>query len=354
MDKMFKRSILGAAVAAVAAMGSAAPVMANENVEIYGQAAISFWVIDNKEGDTTTDVDNESRLGVRGSKDFKNGPTFIWQMESGNVGDKGDDGSFGVRDTFAGFEFDAGKLRFGRVLTPLYEVVDWPYANPGLGTVWDGNTDIAAGANLDRQNDQFRWDSKNYNGFSYDISVGHQGDNTSDEIFYSAAVHYTAGIFTGHLAYQLDNGIQDSEKDVAKKKFLGSADRTSLLAGAELHFENGFSLMGAVRSMQSDYDTTQTLNGLAGVNDEDQLAYSLIGQYVTGDWLFKLAYAGTTELDSNKGETKETEDQAITARVLYNIDPSAVVYTDIRSYDMNGNTKDKDLTRWGVGVEYYF
>ena len=62
----------------------------------------------------------------------------------------------------------------------------------------------------------------------------------------------------------------------------------------------------------------------------------------------------TTELDSNQGKTKETEDQAITGRVLYNIDPSAVVYADVRSYDMNGNTKDKDLTRYGVGVEYYF
>ena len=222
-------------------------------------------------------------LALRGSKDFKNGPKFIWQMESGNVGDNGADGKFGVRDTYAGFEFESGKLRFGRVLTPLYEVVDWPYANPGLGTVWDGNTDIAAGANLDRQNDQFRWDSKNYNGFSFDLSVGHHDDNTSDEIFYSAALHYNIGIFTAHLAYQRDNGMTGD--------YEGMADRTSVLAGGEVHFDNGFSLMGAVRSMKSDYDVTQTLQGLDGVNEQDQLAYSLIGQYVTGDWLFKLGYA---------------------------------------------------------------
>ena len=352
MSTVFKRTALGMAIAAAAMV--AAPVMANDNVEIYGQAAISYWVIDHKVDTDENgnkkqqgDLDNESRIGVRGSKDFKNGPTFIWQMESGNVGDNGADGSFGVRDTFAGFKVDAGQLRFGRVLTPLYEVVDWPYTNPGLGNVFDWNTDIAAGAHLDRQGDQFRWDSKDYSGFSYELAAGYHSGASNDETFFGAAAHYTVGFFTAHLAWQLDRGMSNDD-------FTGTADRTSLFAGAEFHFDNGISIVGAVKHMESDYDTRQTLNEQAGVNNQEQLAYSATAQYVTGDWLFKLGYAATSKLESNVGKVADTEDQAITGRVMYFVDPSAVIYSDIRSYDMDGNDKSGDSTRWGVGVEYYF
>ncbi|WP_087017039.1 porin [Thaumasiovibrio subtropicus] len=357
MEKMFKRSLVGAAIAAASVV--AAPAMANDNVEIYGQAAISYWVIDSKaEGaKTSTDVDNESRIGFRGSKQFKNfGPKFIWQMESGNVGDEGKDGRFGARDTFGGFEWDNGaRFRFGRVLTPAYEIIDWPYTNPGLGPVFDWNTDIMAGAHHDRHGDQFRFDSANYNGFSYDLAFGAHDTNTTDEFFYGAAAHYTKGIFTGHLGFQLDNGIKNDKYDAAgttQETLWKTADRQTIVAGVEFHFENGFSVVGAWKGMQSKYEVAPGV--VVSDNKESQNSYSVTAQYVTGDWLYKLGYAYTDKLKSGGSKVAETDDQAITARIMYFVDPSAVIYSDIRSYDMNGNTKDKDATRWGIGVEYYF
>ena len=46
-------------------------------------------------------------------------------------------GVLGFRDTYIGASGDWGNLRVGRVLTPTYELIDWPFSNPGLGSVFD-------------------------------------------------------------------------------------------------------------------------------------------------------------------------------------------------------------------------
>ncbi|MGL5292113.1 MAG: porin, partial [Vibrionaceae bacterium] len=159
MENIFKRSMIGMSVATVLATANVNAMQLTDNIQLYGQAAVSAWY-DVKDGaglNNSIDVDNESRIGFRGTQEFKNfGPTIIWQIESGNAGDAGDTGSFGFRDSFIGMEFGHGKFRFGRLTTPAYDIVDWPYTNPGLGAIFDWNTDIAAGAHLDRVANHFR------------------------------------------------------------------------------------------------------------------------------------------------------------------------------------------------------
>lgn len=141
MDKMFKRSLVGAAVAAVAMSGSVLAKPATDSVDLYGQVALSIWQFGEDKiasGDQPLQFENESRFGLRGTKELARGPKLIWQMEGGNVGDAGANSGLGVRDTFVGFEFDdGGKLRAGRLLTPLYEIVDWPYSGQRAGAVFD-------------------------------------------------------------------------------------------------------------------------------------------------------------------------------------------------------------------------
>ncbi|AMO56517.1 hypothetical protein GZ77_06940 [Endozoicomonas montiporae] len=105
-----------------------------------------------------------NRLGWRGYAKFDGLPEhtrFIWQVETGYVDPSFSPRSgsyFGERDTFVGFDSQKfGLVRAGRVLTPIYELVDWPGSNPGLGDVWDWGGYIGGRKHNDRQSDTIRW-----------------------------------------------------------------------------------------------------------------------------------------------------------------------------------------------------
>lgn len=355
MENIFKRSVIGMSVASVLATVNVNAMQLTDNIQLYGQAAVSAWFITQDGTDATSsvkkkdsiDVDNESRIGFRGTQQFKNfGPTIIWQIESGNASDAGESGQLGFRDSFIGMEFEHGKFRFGRLTTPAYDIVDWPYTNPGLGNVFDWNTDIQAGAHVDRIGNHFRWDSKNYNGFTYSVSAG-QAEGNIDSAFYSAAAHYTRGIVTLHAGYQFEGEKSDSIGNTAERSFY--------VLGGELNFANGFALKAAYKHMNSDYDFLSD----PAPYDENQDAYSITAEYNINSWQYKIGYAATTDLDTSEGKVSSTGDTAITGRIMYLLDPSAVIYTDVRSYNFGsgdeGNAQGaKDNTRFGIGVEYYF
>ena len=63
MDKMFKRSILGAAVAAVAAMAHGTGNGKRQCRKSTARQRFLSGLSTMEEGKTTTDVDNESRFG---------------------------------------------------------------------------------------------------------------------------------------------------------------------------------------------------------------------------------------------------------------------------------------------------
>ncbi|MGL4735550.1 MAG: porin [Enterovibrio sp.] len=380
MENIFKRSMIGMSVASVLATVNVNAMQLNDNIQLYGQAAVSAWYVTqdgtafarDKDGALTgkttqnkdsVDIENESRIGLRGTQQFTNfGPTIIWQIESGNVGDAGETGQLGFRDSFLGMEFAHGKFRFGRLTTPAYDIVDWPYTNPGLGNVFDWNTDIRAGAHVDRIGNHFRWDSKNYNGFTYAVSAG-QAEGNVDSAFYSVAAHYTKGIVTLHAGYQFEGekSVALTATEVAE---LGggvegvTADRSFYVLGGELNFANGFALKAAYKHMNSDYDAASAPASLKGYS-EKQDAYSVTAEYNINSWQYKIGYAATTDLDTSDGKVSDTADTAITGRIMYLLDPSAVIYTDVRSYNFGSGDVDnsqgaKDQTKFGIGVEYYF
>ena len=90
MEKMFKRSLLGAAVAVAAVSGSAnaAIELHGQAVQLYGQAAASYQVWDPSASgaETNAGVEVESRIGFKGVVEFDDfAPNFVWQIESGNA-----------------------------------------------------------------------------------------------------------------------------------------------------------------------------------------------------------------------------------------------------------------------------
>ena len=343
MENMFKRTLLGAAIAtaAMASTGANAAIdLLDGNVQLYGQAA-GFMMYDSpaaSKGEDTITANIESRIGFRGTVEFDNfGPDLLWQVEGGDASNGGSNaegqGSFGGRDTFLGLSFDGvGAFKYGRQLVAAYNYVDWPHSNPGLGNVFDWNNDL--GANFeDRANHVLRFDSANFGGFNFQATASNM-DTATDNIAYSLAASYSADMFSVHAGYYLNTEEKDAKEDSAYTIFGGSV------------FLGDITLTAAGKYM--------TVNNIGG-GEDSQWAYSATAQYVyNGTWVYKVGYAGTGEADYADGKSgNDTDDMALTARLGYLL-PSTYLYTDIRHYDMDGGTDKGDTTRLLMGVEYYF
>ncbi|GAK82947.1 outer membrane porin protein [Vibrio ponticus] len=356
MEQMFKRTLVGAAVAAVAFSGSALAKPATETVDLYGQIAIS--IAQDAETDAAADkpikMDNESRIGVRGAAQFERGPKIIWQLEGGNVGDDGSDSGLGVRDTYGGFDFgDSGKLYFGRVLTPLFEVVDG-YTGQSSGTGFTAGN--SGNINYDRQSNMIRYDSANLGGFSFDLGIGRGEEDIEGSNIYGAAAQFQQGVATFKVAYEHNNDrpIETQTIGDEKQKVFGEAN--AFIAGVNLDFDTmGFHLAylnGEVKAEENNEN-----NG-AGVNidfrKKSQDAIKL-GAYYVGieHWTFNLNYAANSDVEKD-GVDVIGNTTAITGQAMYSIDPAAVVYLRlVHKEDETATGSETDLG-WRVGMEYYF
>ena len=368
MNKFFKRTLVCAAVASVAMAGTAnaAIELQGKAVQLYGQAAGNLQLNNPEVGDSSSVVEIESRLGVRGTVEFDNfTPNFVYQMETGNAWNRGGNGdgmgAFGGRDTYFGLAFDdVGQITFGRQLVAAYNYVDWPHSNPGLGNVFDWHNMIGA-SYQDRANDNIRFDSATFGGWNFQATLSGM-DKTNDAMVFSAGTSFTASIFSVHAGYY-NQGEYDvavaaadavwGDKDgtwteitpaeVAKTDKAG--DVSYAIVGGSLYLGD-ITLTAAYKNMKNDLDGA----------DDDQDAYSATAQYVIdGQWVLKAGYAATSKSSNGGYDDSAT---AITARLGYLL-PSTYLYMDIRSYDMpaakkDGNDKAGDATNILLGAEYYF
>ncbi|MDG3088730.1 porin [Vibrio hannami] len=350
MEKMFRRTLVGAAVAMVSS-GSFANetgqvgIISDFNVSAYGVAAISAFY---QEDGTGYDYENESRIGFRANKDMFDNVNVFMQIESGYVGDDGANGKLGARDTFLGLSGDWGKVRFGRMLTPLYEIVDWPYSNPGLGRVFDWGGDVKA--HYDRKSDIARYDSPAFGGFTYSLSVGRGDTGTDGSHHVGASMHYTvAETVTLHGGYESNSKYGGSE-----------IDSTAYIAGFEIPLPGGFGIAGAYKynEGESKHDGKGADgHGAADYSGQEakQSQYSIIGQYWNGPWGFKLGYAFNEESEVNG--VKLNDDESVISGQLMYVKNGFVPYLRVGShnaYNDGTDGKDKDKMFARVGLEYGF
>ncbi|CAH1904031.1 Outer membrane protein (Porin) [Candidatus Nitrotoga sp. HW29] len=220
------KSLIALAVASVFASSAAIA-----DVSIYGQANVSYDVIQNDTGrDSQGVASNGSRIGFKGSEDLGGGLSAIWQIENqiaigsglGGTENPGSQTQIAFRDTFAGLKFDqAGTVRLGRFDTP------YKLATRGMdmfhNTLADNRSLMGIGHDV-RASNSVGFNSLNYAGFSVAASYfGDQGGtapgfntpvngtlnsliNTNEG--YSIAGMYNAGPFYGTAAYQsVSNGL---------------------------------------------------------------------------------------------------------------------------------------------------
>ncbi|PMN89043.1 porin [Enterovibrio norvegicus] len=348
MDKTFKRSLLGmaVAVAAMSTSANAAIELHGQAVQLYGQAAASYQVWEPAgKGDTNAGVEVESRIGFKGVVEFDDfAPNFVWQIESGNANnrDSGTDpwnkyhGILGGRDTYVGLDFESiGTLTFGRRTNVVYDYVDWPHTNPGLGNVFDWNNAIGASYE-DRADNMLRWDSANYGGFNYKASLSGMG-TTTDAAVIAVSASYTGENFSVHGGHYTQGEYETTADDVTSKA--GNVDYS--LVGGSVWFGKA-TFTAAYKMMNNDLE--------GKVDSQD--AISVTGQYWLSDkWLAKVGYAESFESDKATADNSST---AITGRILYAL-PSWVLYADVRNYEMlNDKENAGSGTRFMIGTEYYF
>ena len=345
MDKFFKRTLVCAAVASVATVGSAnaAVQVVGDAVTFYGQAAgsVIYDIKDNQDNSMIADI--ESRIGFRGVVEFEDlEPNFIWQMEGGNANNGTNSGGLGVRDTYLGFDWEGfGNIKFGRQLVAAYNLVDG-HTNPGTGGVFDSATDIGV-AYEGRADHVIRYDSANWNGFSVSATLSGTAD-TFDAKTVSFAGAYQNDNMLLHAGYY-DRG-ETTEKDVyvntTKFATLDLDGSDYWIVGAYF-FLGDFTVNAAYRDASVDY---------AGGVSNSQESYSAAIQYtIDENWFVKAGYAHQGK--SSLSTTIDDADTAITARVAYTL-PSAILYFDVRDYDMDGDATAGDKTRLMFGTEYYW
>ncbi|MDF2185596.1 porin [Grimontia hollisae] len=356
MEKMFKRSVLGAAVALAAVSGSAnaAIELAGDAVQLYGQAAGFIHLTNPKASgkDGAAQAVIESRVGFRGRVAYDEfGPDFIWQIEGGNADNSDKSGQLGARDTYLGLDFEGvGSFKYGRQLVAAYNYVDWPHSNPGLGNVFDWHNKIGASYE-DRADNVFRFDSANFGGFNFQATLSGMGSST-EEMVSSIAASYSQDMFSVHAGYYDQKGynktvateggyVADEDGnpkwEAPTSKVEKAGDVSYSIIGGSV-FLGDLTLTAAWKAMEN------------GVTNNDQDAYSATAQYVIdGTWVLKGGYAATSE--SKLGT--DDDSQAITGRLGYLL-PSTYLFLDVRSYDYNGSDETDDGTNILIGAEYYF
>ncbi|CAH6783932.1 Chitoporin [Vibrio chagasii] len=377
-NKFFKRTLLGASVALLSTgvMAKEVGINSDFNVDVYGVAAISlvnYNTTDNNDSSTGYAVENESRIGFRAHKDMFDDVLITMQIESGYV-DSTDwshggvsGGVLGFRDTFIGASGSWGNLRVGRVLTPLYEIVDWPFSNPGLGSVFDWG---GINGHYDRQSNQVRYDSAKFGGFSFAASVGRDdndnggGAATRDANFVGASAKYSfekitfmGAVESGTRVVAASGGeyvvaqedIKDANGTVTTPKgeiyltdtVAGYDDDTfAYIVGFEASLPAGFGFAAAYKGEELD-------NGIRKVTQD---SYSIIGQYWNGPIGFKLGYAANLESETNGSKDANSDSNTISGQLMA-VHNGFVPYLRVAGRTV-GDADTDIVTR--VGLEYGF
>ncbi|UTH74052.1 porin [Chromobacterium sp. IIBBL 290-4] len=244
------------------------PVAAHADVTIYG--FISGGIESSKATGNTASpyssrtrvVDDNSRIGFKGSEDIGNGTKAIWQVESslrnfeqGGVNDKGQSATLGTRNTFVGIsDSDIGKVILGNNDT-AYKMFTGS-GNSALGTDVMVNTtaDNFGSSSVNSRGEtrlvnSLHWFSPNWSGFTLGASWGvdearanDANKQSTDAKRISLGLGYNWGGLNLATAYdkQYDKGTSFDPKSGALTTAIGSGKNVTFYSiAASYKFDFG-------------------------------------------------------------------------------------------------------------------
>lgn len=214
-------------IALVVAGLSAAPVMAQSSVTVYG--VVDAYYGHGKYGDNRLSAINSgglsgSRLGFRGKEDLGNGLKGVFTLEYAlNTDQNAGVGTAGARTQFVGLEGGFGFIGLGRQYAPGYFVSRYDAA-AGSGTL-SAQIQLAkaAKATIDagsgsRVNNSINYKSPDMNGFAVNAIYGfgekNQIDDRSEGDVLGIGADYASGpIAVGFVYQQKDGGAASDQKE---------------------------------------------------------------------------------------------------------------------------------------------
>ncbi|MCK6262629.1 porin [Vibrio sp. ZSDE26] len=358
MKNVFKKSLVGAAV--LMATGAANAYMigdANDaNVEVYGVVSISAVDYNQTGANDGWALENETRVGFRAAKPMTDSVTAFMQVESGWVLDDG--AKLGNRDTFVGLRGDDwGQARFGRMLTPLYELVDWPYSASNLGRTFDRGWRSGERYNFDRKSQMGRYDSPMFGDMvKFSLAGGNGSENHEDSNFYGGSISVTpVDMLTLHAAFEIAEGTifadgsdvtfnpDGSVKAPGTDASIGDTD--AYFVGFELRPMDNFNILGAYKT--GSYEATS--QGSYSYKEREIDAFSVQANYYHGAMNFRVGYADQTGKEDGRKDS-DLDSTSISGEVGYSFN---TVYTFLRLTQQDDVAFDNDLMV-RIGTEWVF
>ncbi|MCW9089159.1 MAG: porin [Gammaproteobacteria bacterium] len=307
---------------AVAVSAALLPMGAMADIDIYGKVHLSADSLDNDTTSSTYLSSNSSRLGVKGSTDFENGLTGMFQLEGGiSMSDDGSaDTRWGTtRDSYLGLKGGFGTLLAGRLPAANQYVYD---ANLFADQVGDAGT-FTGTAMPGRVNDALHYVLPAFG--SATIALTHKFEQgTEDGSANGARVTFNAaGVDLGLTYFTLGDALA-----------AGGTPESVIAVSAGYDFG-----MGSVKAM----GVQNTNEG--GVDDGDRTIMTLGAAFNAGSGTAKIQYTTADE------GVKNSDDGASMIGVGYDhpLYKNTTVYVSYATVD-NDDGGTYHPFNWGHGA----
>ncbi len=343
----------------------AAPLAAQADTTLYGEARLSVDYIDNhiQGTDPYWDViDDGSKLGIKGTEDLGGGmkALYMWEFSV----DMTEGGNFsGLNQKFAGLTGGFGTLTLGTQDTPYWKVLNvidiWNSSKILNGSTYLGGTvtqETNVNGALSTLPNNIDYQTPIFNGFSAEamLVLDGMGDtvlgtpNMSDGIdIWSVNVKYNQGPYFAGLTYIKLNG--DSTMDMGQGR---TADLDLANWGLGLGYKTNQWLVGLIYEQGDfadvNFDRHVRVNGAPLATGNDASSWYLTGQYAFGNNTLRAAYGQTdTGIDG--------EDTIDNWRLgyQYNFSKRTLIWVEYSGRDANTPLYgDQDVV--SIGTRHYF
>lgn len=322
---------------------------ATANVDVYGLMTIALQDTD-VSGVELEVVDNDSRIGFKGTEDLGGGLKAIWQIENGisNNAKKSGAANTGVggqtlasRNTFIGLSGNFGTVLMGRHDTP-YKMTTGPL-DPFSDTIGDYNGTILDGVELVMKAHDHRspatvaYVSPSWSGFSFAAAViatnaTANGDSNDSIDAVSVSATYKNGPLYAAVAVQ---NVEDADAFVYGTGAVTTPFDESSAWKVGVGYALGDAKLGFV------YENVDTDITAGGSSERD--SWLINGIYNMGAVALKAQYG---QVDAGAA------DQSLWAVGLdYNLSKRTTAYF---VYGNGDNDAGSDVSGWNMGIKHSF
>ncbi len=269
---MFTKKIIALMVLATMLVSGAA--LAGDGFKVYGKLHVSIDYMNDSQDSQIMMSNNNSRFGLKGSKELESNLTFIWQFESEiNLAQKGED-TLVTRNSFLGLTGDWGTFLYGIHDTPFRTIgrkASFFYDELGdfrqMTMGWDR-----------RLQDVVVYASPDMSGFGvvlgYQLDQSPIGAQEAKTAFSGSAAYKKDALFVG-VAYEMLSKGNSLTYDDTENNVVYADASTGIRATAKYDFGT-FALAGLFQTLSTQvlgidsdfapmfFDNTATTFGLEG------------------------------------------------------------------------------------------